>query len=798
MSISTAVGNQVQSSPKELFLRYYSFVFWYILALAITIGLGTMYIRYSTPKFRASTRILVKSDQQSGASRGGTDVVDFALIGGKKVNIDNEIEMMRSTTLMQRVVRNNNFNVSYHQIGSVRVFELFDESGFEMEVLDKKDSTTPIRLQLTNLTAKGFYVAPYKAKQAKSVFVPWRDTVHLANAKLVFKNKINSKFNNTYPFLVQWEPVALSVARLLSAMSIAPLGTKTTIISAGIIGNNPRKCAAILDAFVREYQVVNIEDKNKIASLTIDFINQRLNFVSNELEGVETNATNLKQKFNISDAGRQVDLLLTNYNSTDQELIKLGVKKNIALSLQQYLQNATNKRKLVPSNVGIEDASIAAMVANFNLLQLRREREAPLQTSKSLVLADIDNQLDDLRSSLLIALDNNVATINQQISEAERRNLLLQRSIAGIPEKESSLKKVNRQLSVKEALFVFLYSKREETAITAAATYSSFQQIDPAVYSTKPFEPDAGKVRLFCIVVGLIIPSIFIYLYYLFDDKIKSKQDITDKTTLPFIGEIGHNNDKNNLVVQLSDRSVLAEQFRTLRSNVQFLAGVDAKVLLITSTMSGEGKSFVSLNVAAAYAVSGKKVALLEFDLRRPRILSQLNIQRSEGLVNYLAEQLSNLEMLKHSVEGYPSLHVYGSGPIPPNPSELLLGKSIETMFAWLRANYDMVIVDSAPVGLVADSQTISKYSDACLYIIRQRYSYKNQLAFINDIANDNKLKNMGIVLNDVKVGGRYGYYGYTSTYGYGSGYGYGYNAYGEIPMTTWQKIKKKIGIGKK
>jgi capsular exopolysaccharide synthesis family protein len=344
---------------------------------------------------------------------------------------------------------------------------------------------------------------------------------------------------------------------------------------------------------------------------------------------------------------------------------------------------------------------------------------------------------------------------------------------------------LQRQLSVKQSLYVYLLQKREETAIASSSTASNYQQVDFAEASYSPIDPKAAEVRNYSILLGLIIPIVIIYIRDLFNDKLTNRDDISKRTKITIVGEISHvDNIKGNIVVVGESRSIIAEQFRVLRSNLQFLtkARKDATTYLISSSVSGEGKSFISLNVAGVLSLSNKKVALLEFDLRKMRSGRHTGeIKQEKGIVNYLIGQIDNPEELITPFENLPNLHLYHSGPVAPNPGELIMTERVQELFDWLKARYDYIVVDSAPVGLVSDSFALVQYSDAVLYVARQRYTFKRQIDFLEEIRVQETLKNIALIVNDVHMGNRYGYYGYGYGYGYGAyryRYGYGY-AYG-------------------
>jgi tyrosine-protein kinase Etk/Wzc len=355
--------------------------------------------------------------------------------------------------------------------------------------------------------------------------------------------------------------------------------------------------------------------------------------------------------------------------------------------------------------------------------------------------------------------------------------------IESAPSKERVFQDISRQQVVKQQLYLFLLQKKEETAIMKSGTSSASRLIEPARSEPGPFSPNRQNIYLIGLLVGLFIPAAGIYMSELLNDKIRDKQDIESRTDIPIVGEIGINRSTKTLVVERESRSAIAEQFRAVRTNLQFLlAGKPSKIILITSSMSGEGKSFISANLASTLAISGKKVALLELDLRKPKLSAALNLPNDNGFTNYIVSNLE-LKYLPKPVPDNPNLFVIGSGPIPPNPAELLLHDKVKTMFEYLNDNFDYIVIDSPPVGLVTDALLISKYTDVTLFILRPRYTFRQQLEIVEELSKNRKMHGISILLNQVKANsGR--------RYGYGYGYGYGYYEYYSGEKRSWNLMR--------
>ncbi len=370
------------------------------------------------------------------------------------------------------------------------------------------------------------------------------------------------------------------------------------------------------------------------------------------------------------------------------------------------------------------------------------------------------------------------------------------REITSIPEKEQQGREKARQQEIKQNLYLYLLQKREESEIAQASVISNSRVIDKALPTFNRVKPIPMRVYSIALLVGLILPIVIIYLLDLANEKVTTRADVLKVTDAPVMAEVGHSEQDNVLIFPQKSRGIVAEQFRILRSNLRFLLGdkFDKAVIMVTSSFSGEGKSFISTNLGATLAISGKKTVILEFDLRKPKIVSGLGMQRSQGLTNYLVGAISKEEMVV-KVPQIDDLYVIPCGPVPPNPSEILLTHRIGELFEWLKEEFDMIVIDTAPVGLVSDALTLSQYADSTLYIIRQRYTFKKQLYFIDDLYRQRKLPRLGLLVNDVITKGLKGYYGYGGgKYGYGYGYGYGKGSkdgYYEVEKKSfWKKLR--------
>ncbi|MDB5251871.1 MAG: hypothetical protein JWP27_1040, partial [Flaviaesturariibacter sp.] len=532
---------------------------------------------------------------------------------------------------------------------------------------------------------------------------------------------------------------------------------------------------------------------------TLEFIDGRLHIVSRELDSVTNALVAYQQSHNLTDVEGAASNYMSKVEEADKQLVEQRSLLNNAQLIQAYVSDTRNRFNLVPSSLSIDDPTLNSLISGYNMAQLDRKTliEGGTPTENPRVKLK-EEQLEKLRTSLVENLRNIKTAFNSSISSASQRNNQFQAQLRALPVTLQRYVEIKQQQENKLAIYNFLNEKREESAIALAATISNIKVLDAASPNLQPISPNSKSVKSIALLIGLIIPALFVFVVELMNDKVNSRADIEKTTAVTLLGEVGHAPGEDTLVMQPKSRSFIAEQFRIIRSNLQYIvADIEKPVLLITSSFSGEGKSFISTNIGAVLALSGKRTIVLEFDVRKPKILSGLNIPKRPGFTNFMLGKVE-LDELPYKVDGYDSLYVLPCGPIPPNPAELLLGDKMNELFTYLRANFDVVVMDTAPVGMVGDALTLSKFADCTIYIVRQGVTNKKQIELIEEFYTTKKLPKMNVILNDVKIRAGYGYYGYGRYgYGYGKNYGYGYGYY-EDAKDNRPFLSRWFGWGKK
>ncbi len=768
-------GNANGLTIKEQLRKYLAFWPLFVASFVICVGAGLMYLRYATPLYKADALIFIKSDKNAVPG----DLIQTAITGTPvRANLDNEVQLMSSASLLKRVVEKYGFNISYFRIGNVKNTDLYLAAPFRIIPQSIKDSSTFFSVTITNLTNEGGIVVTGAEDKIKNVPFKWNTTFTSGDKTFsLIKHmdpvgKVTDLPGKEDSYMATWSPVNATVQEISSKIDIALLDKKTSIIDVSILIENVTRGKDILNALATEYNLKDIEARNVVSQNTIRFIDDRLGSVTADLSGVEGKLENYQGSKGLVDVAVQSNQSFENTNNLSKEIADNNIKQAVAKSIMNYFNNPSSQDKLVPSTLGLEDPTLSALIGNYNELQMRKQKEAPSLAEGGIIMKDLNNQLNAIKGSILEALQNINNNLKQTENSLQQQNGQYRQFLSALPSNERAMQEIKRKQSITEGLYLYLLQKREEAAVSSTSTnVSNYQQIDPAS-GYGPVSPKSTNIKIYSILIGLILPFGIIYLRDVLNDKIITRKDITNRIDIPVVGEISHVAKKQTKGIAIMQRDLVGEEFRIIRTNLYFLLEKKEKqVILVTSSIGGEGKSFVSLNLAAVLAIPGKKVALLEFDMRKPSIISNLKIKSSIGLNEYFKGQIKNISDIYTVYEDIPGLHIYPSGATPKFPGDLFLSDRIPKLFETIKAEYDYIIIDSAPVGLVSDALVLGNYADTVLFVIRQRFTQKKQLEFVHELANTKKLSEIGFIFNDVKRGGKVGYYGYGSTYDRKYGY---------------------------
>lgn len=748
---------------------------WILLSLILCIGVAVLYNRYAAPLYKATASIMIKDEKKGGVGLLDNPILRELDLGDGGKLVENEVEILKSYDLMESMVRKLQLFLNIKSKGNISSTSVF---GKEVPIIIKIDNPDTIRLPIQWSIAR----QPdnkWKLNYGKNEGLSLTPGKWYSINGLRFQTYSNPAFrvstdgNNTVDeYILEFTPVFLTVSKYLLALSVEPPSKTASLITLGFTNSNQAKAKTALGTLIDIYNQQALENKNVVTTNTLEFLNSRLSIIERELRTVEGQVEALKSTNKITDIPAEAQQYLEQAKQVDAQKALQQTQLSILEGLEDNLKANQDNPKLVASGSGIAEPSLIDMTQRHNNLVLEKERQAERLGPKNPIVVDLNNQIANVRQTLLGNITNLKQAYRINLNDLAGKDAELNFRIRNIPKIEKNLVQIKRDQSVKEQLYFLLLQKREESAIALASTTSDTRSIERS-RSLGIVSPQKMLVFSIGILAGLLIPIGIIYLRGLFNNKIKNKEELDQKCKAPLLGEISFiKKDGSPIVVQKDSRSVVAEQFRVIRTNIAFTrAGNSPKTILITSHRPSEGKSFTSLNLAASFALLNKKVVVLEFDLRKPRLSSALNIPaEATGISNYLAGGELSVDKLLKEVPGYDSrFWLLPTGPLPPNPAELILGERMKVLMDELSERFDYIILDTPPYGLVTDSSLLSSYADINIIVLRQGFTFDWVLREINKKIEDNPSQLTYTILN--RVGEKGWHNGYTK-------YGYGYTEY--------------------
>ncbi len=768
-------------SLKDLFYKYVRFLPLFLLSVAIALFLAFAYLRYTTRVYSATGSMMIKNEQQTSR----TEKVDEILLGGNRTeNIQNEIEVLRSRPLMQRVVKRLNLEFNYIAKGKIKDYNIYKQGPFIIEAFELTDTT-----QSFSQNIKFANDHQFRVNNEATLFNVGQ---LYKNEKGVFRLVKQAPAFAGNEYTITWIPTPNMAASLASGIKVNPKTPGTSILSITLQSTNAQMAADIINTLMVEYDSMTIEQNNYSNQQMLQFIKDRLADMDVQLDSLKLKFQLYQQKHKIFNVDKQLETSLNKVIEADKATAEQQFKLEVATDINRYITDKQNQySEKTPSPLILEDPTLSLLIAEFNRLQLSRRSllDGNVPPSNPLV-KEAEGQIEQLRTKLMENLNNIRLSLASSINRLKGSSRAEQGTLEALPYELKDYVELERKIETKQALYTLLEGKQAEVEIQMSSTPSNSKVIDLASASNVPVKPNRKTIQVLAILVGLGLPALIIFVGEVLNDKISTRFDIERLTQAPILGEIGHSFADSTLIVSKTSRTMVAEQFRIIRSNLQYVVNKpDKSVILVTSSFSGEGKSFVSTNMAAVLALAGKKTIILEFDIRKPKVLSGLHITKRPGITNFLMGK-ATVEELVTPVPEYDHLYVLACGPIPPNPSEMLLDNKVAELFEKVGSMFEIIVIDTAPVGMVSDALTLSKFADCTLYLVRQGHTFKKQIALIDELYRESKLPKVSIVINDVKNKPGYGYYGY-GRYGYGYGYGYGSSYYEEEkpPLTLLEKV---------
>lgn len=786
---------------QQLLFKYIIHWPWFVGAVLVCLIGAWIYLRMATPVYNISATVLIKDDKKGGNTGSMVGLEELGLSGliSSSQNIDNELEVLRSKTLVKEVINLLNLYVSYT-----------DEDGFPSKNMYK---TSPVLVSLTpqeaeKLTDPMVVEMALYGEGGLEVNVTVGDKEyqkHFEKLPAVFPMD-----EGTLAFFQSPDSLSLKkdtmeassnirhiTAKIKSPMKVAraycenlkiePTSKTTSVAVISLKNSSLQRGQDFINQLLEMYNRNTNNDKNEIAQKTAEFIDERINIISKELGSTEANLENFKRNAGITDLTSEAQIALTGNAEYEKKRVENRTQISLIEDLRKYIRG--NEYEVLPGNIGLQDPGLVATIERYNEMLVERKRLLRTSTENNPTIINLDTSIRAMKSNVQATLDGSLKGLLITKADLEREASRFSRRISDAPGQERQFVSIARQQEIKAGLYLMLLQKREENAIALAATANNAKIIDEAIADDIPVSPKRRMIYLIALVLGVGIPVGIIYLIGLTKFKLEGRADVEKLTTIPIVGDIPLTDEKNekdgSIAVFENQNNLMSETFRNIRTNLQFMLQNDKKVILVTSTVSGEGKSFISANLAISLSLLGKKVVIVGLDIRKPGLNKVFRLSTKEkGITLYLANPETDLMSLVQPSDINQNLYILPGGTVPPNPTELLARDGLDKAIEILKKSFDYVILDTAPVGMVTDTLLIGRVADLSVYVCRADYTHKVEYTLINELAEEKKLPNLCTVINGVdlkrrKYGYYYGYGKYGKYYGYGKRYGYGYG-YGQ------------------
>lgn len=780
-----------QIDIKKIFFRYISYWKYFLFFTLVSLSLAYLYIRYTNPIYLIESKVKIL-DEDKGLKLP-TELLSL-MSNKSEVNMENEVEIMKSKRLFEPVISDLNLTTSYFYIGKFRNTEIW-QAPIKITSIHNKDSLfKPIEFNIV-IKENGYKLTD---KKNKTFFVKGTHAKTKINGIDILIEP-NPNWNKSYSkkeLLIKISPFKIELQSLINDITVEKVGKESEILSVKTQNDNVNKSIDIINKIVEIFNQDGINDRRLVNKKTVEFIDDRFKNLTHELDSIENEKRDFKRSKDMSFIEADAEIDITRKASSDLTLFQIETQIELSNLLKDALNNS--KSTILPANIGLDNAIINELISQYNTLQLQRDRLLKTAGNENPTLKGLDSQISVLKNNI----NESILTYNKQLKISltqQKFDFTKSKSVVSdIPSNEKILRSIERQQKIKENLYLLLLQKREESAIAYAVTAPSIKIIEYANATLVPIAPKKGIIVLLAILVGLLIPFGIIYLIFLFDTKIKGVSELGFvKSQIPIIAEIPLF-DNFKIFKDKNDRSVHAESFRILYSNTIFSLPIKelnkGQVILVTSSIMGEGKTFIATNLSLAMASYNKKVLLIGADMRKPKLHLSLNMDKTEkGLSSYLHnDKMDWNEVLVKNNPYNENLDIIFSGHIPPNPSNIISNGRFEKLINEAKSSYDFIIIDTAPTIYVNDTFLISNLADLTIYLTRYNYTERELLNYAKTLKDSNKLKNMAFILNGIGKNGAYNY-SYKYSYNYGYGYGYGENRIKSKKNIFWKKFLKFI-----
>ncbi len=777
-------NNEVEEESVDLKdLAYIFLAHWklFAISLALCFLAALAYLHFTMPTYRVSSKIMIRDEKRGGGFFSEISVFDDIDML-YKANTENEVELLKSKSLVKNVILENGLYVDYYgksflkrrDISSVSPIVMVDSlfqpallaNGLEIEMKRRDDGSVRVKMERDGLLC------------LDTLFAGFPVEVNTPAGPLDFA--LAREWNSGDEFgtiLVTVQPLIVKAKRYIKLLSLSQVSKNSSIVELLLHTTNKERGVIFLNGLIDIYNRQAVEEKNEVATKTALFIDNRIKVLTEELGETEKNLEKYKKREGLTELSSNAQLYLQKGTEYEQKRVECETQLNLVLSLKSYLMDEANQGNVIPSNIGISDVGLTNQINQYNNLLLARVKLMQTTSENNPVVAQQTMQINGLFENIKLLVANAEKGLNISLADLNRQAQKFRGQISNVPTQERLFVEIERQRQIQQQLFLLLLQKREENALTMAATLNCAKVVDESLAEDKPIAPKRTLVFFFALLFGMVIPALYIYLRRVFSFNLTDAYEMEQEglTSLPLLAELPF---KEEDLDEAQWQRVREEPFRLLRTNLQFLQkDKDSKVILVTSFVPNEGKTFVASNAAFSFASLSKRIVLVGADIRNPQIKRYFQQKAKYGLSNYLSNESVGVDdIIEHSDKA--NLDIISGGAVPPNPAELLSRTRLEDLFAELRRRYDYIIIDTAPVSVVTDTLILSRVADMTVFVCRSRYLNKRCFKYINALAQEKRLPDVGIVINAVRQSNQSPYgdkYGYGYGYGYGSGYGYGH-----------------------
>lgn len=795
--IQTRLLNQLNSSFdfKRLFGALLTNWYWFVLTLSITLTAGFLYLRYTTPEYAVYSSVLIEQQKDDPAQSLLTRIDPEN--DKSKVNLFNEKVIMESQDMIQKVIDSLGLNIRYWAIGRVKETELYRERPIDI-VFDDEGFQASRREITVRQVVEGQFELIEGEHTERVLYGTWIKRPY-GRFKILYREgpDVNRGYLESTEFVIQIEHPERATGRVGGRFGVDLEDGRTSLLELNYVDNIRDRGVDFMNTLIHFYKVNELENINYTAEKTREFIQERKANISQELQYVDSLTANIQRDNDIVDVQSETTELMSKKNASEEEIDQLTYTKQSIQQLISTLENPYTDQYEIIAGTQISDENLSAFTQAYNQAVQEHSQLSRNWGKSHPLLLDKESEIAALRKRVLDAADKIMKNVNRQLALIRENRAEVTEKIKKAPEIDKQIKDVNRNYPVLQNIYLLLYQKLVENEISLYSASGKSKVVVAPYASGTPISPVPKRIYMMTFLLGILVPGSIIVLRELMNNKVINENDIESQTSIPMIGSIsrveGAEKKSNSIVVGPHVRTGVAEQFRLIRANLEFMAGnSNNRTYMVTSSTSGEGKSFISINMGITMTLAKKRVIILEFDMRKPKIAHYLGISNDGGISSYLAG-MCGLEQVIKASGIHENLYVANCGPIPPNPSELMVSERTELLFQELREMFDVIIIDTAPIGMVSDALTLSKFATINLFIIRQSYTVKDQVRMFDVLHKDGKIKNPAIIFNGVEFLRKYGYgYGGSSGYGYGYIYGYQQGGYGYYDDNSRGKKKKK------